>query len=206
MPKHTSNLAKKFVSHLNYLEFTRKKMESLHSNNQIVRRDIEQVYRGLFLECFTSFEKMLEQLFLGLLVDPGLTHSYSNINPRVTFKSYVVARDVVFGGRNYIDWLPFNWTENRAKVFFTGGLPFTSLSATSKNILKEIGYIRNAIAHSSHHSKKVFINKVLGNTPLPPRERKVPSYLRSIFRSYPQQTRYENYIIELAQVARQLCN
>ena len=55
----------------------------MHSGT-IVRRDIEQIYKGLYLETVCSFERFLEDLFLGLLVG-RITHPSSSVVPRVTF-------------------------------------------------------------------------------------------------------------------------
>jgi hypothetical protein len=62
------SLVNDLVAHLKSLEWTRTKMERLLSEGAIVRRDIEKVYKGLYLDAITSFEGLVEELFLGLLV------------------------------------------------------------------------------------------------------------------------------------------
>ena len=39
-------------------------METLFSSGYIAQTDIEQVYAGLFLNTFTEFEALIEDLFL----------------------------------------------------------------------------------------------------------------------------------------------
>jgi len=43
-------------------------METLLGKGIIVRRDIEQIYNGLYLDAVCSFERFIEGLFIGLLV------------------------------------------------------------------------------------------------------------------------------------------
>lgn len=196
--------AAKLIAHLNYLESTRTKTETLMYNGEIVRRDIEQIYKGLYLEVVCSFEHFLEDLFIRLLTG-RCRHPSSSVVPRVTFKSSKVARDVVLGGHNYVDWLPYNHTQQRANAFFRNGLPFTLLESRDKQIIDQICHIRNAIAHQSNHAKKQFDDKVIGTIPITPRDRTPAAFLRSKFRISPVQTRYENLLIEMAGMAIKLC-
>lgn len=196
--------AAKLISHINYIEPTRTKMETLMYNGEIVRRDIEQIYKGLYLEAVCCFEHFLEDLFIGLLTG-RFKHPSPSVVPRVTFKSSKVARDIVLGGHNYVDWLPYNHTKQRANAFFRNGLPFTLLEPRDKQIIEQICHIRNAIAHQSNHAKKQFDDKVIGDIPIPPRDRTPAAFLRSKFRIAPVQSRYENLIIEMAGIAIKLC-
>lgn len=199
---HFNNL----VSHLNTLEKTRKKMELLLTKGIIVRRDIEQVYEGLYMSSITAFENWIENLFVGLLVG-RLKHCSSSVVPRVSFKSERVAREVIFSDRNYVDWFPYDkYTIKRANAFFRNGLPFTSLDRIDKGKLEAIFCIRNAIAHKSTHSKKKFEDKVIGSLHVTQQERTPAGYLRGIFRISPSQTRYKNLISEMASIAKKLCS
>ena len=186
------------------MEKTRTKLEKLKSQHIIVRRDIEQIYSGIFLEVICSFENFIENLFIGLLVG-RLIHGSPEIIPRVNFKSDRVARDIVLGGMNYVDWFPYRLTEKRAKAFFRRGLPFTVLDKNDKEKLENILYIRNAISHKSTHAIRTCEKKVIGSQILMPRERTTSGYLRGIFRIFPIQSRYENLITEISRIAMKLC-
>jgi len=204
MARASTTLVDQLVTTMNSLEKTRSKMETLLSAGSIVRRDIEQVYSGLFMKGITSFEYVIEALFVGLLVkqfDPT-----SKIVTRVTFDSHSVARDVVFGGRNYVDWFPYQHTEKRASAFFRAGKPFTHLSKPDKKILDNLLYIRNAIAHPSSYARRKFEQEVVGALPLTGVERSPAGFLRSPFRVMPYQTRYENAASEMVSLARKLCS
>ena len=204
MAKPATSLANALVGHLKALEWTRSKMETLLARDVIVRRDIERVYEGLYLDAITSLENLIEGLFLGLLTG-RIVHS-SSVVPRVTFRSDRVARDVVFGGRNYVDWFPYRYTEQRARAFFRSGIPFATLDKAHKTQLKNLLYIRNAIAHKSSYAKRTFEQEVIGSLLLTPRERTPAGFLRSRFRIAPVQTRYENLVADMVSIALELCN
>ena len=93
------------------------------------------------------FEGLLEDLFVRLLAG-GLNPS-RNVQPRVTFRSHSVARDVMLGGRAYVDWLPYHHTDKRAGAFFRGSFPFANLDKNDRKELERMILIRNAVAHQS---------------------------------------------------------
>jgi hypothetical protein len=203
LANRSSTLADEFVRRLNSSERTRKEVEKLFSRDGLTLRATEHVYGALFLNTVTSFERLLEDLFLGLL-DKRLLGK-KTIRPRVIFKSALVTREVVTGGKAYLSWFPYEWTEKRAEAFFTGGRPFTVLSAADKTFLQDLVTIRNAVAHQSSHALRKFEQRLIAGTPLLPRERTPVGYLRSIFRTAPVQTRYEQIAAECARVAYSLC-
>ncbi len=67
-------------------------------------------------------------------------------------------KDILRGGQNYRDYLPYNHTEDLAKLLFQGGRPFTHLDQTFKSSLTRCLKVRNYIAHRSEHSKTQFLN------------------------------------------------
>lgn len=204
MTKLSSIFSTQLSGHLNNLEYTRKKMEVLFSKKQIVERDLNVVYAGLFLGAVTSFETLLEDLFLDLLT--GRTkHISSKVRNKVTFSSTTVCRSIIYGGKKYVDWLPYNYTTGRAEIFFKEGLPFSAIEKADNNTLQEIMYIRNVLAHNSKHALKVFENMVIGSRTLLPKERTPVGYLRRPIAASPPQTQYEVYVAELAKIAYILC-
>jgi len=201
----SSALADQFYRRLRALDATRRRVEQLFANGSVSRRDVERVYEALFLNAVALFEDFLETLFVGLLVDQqGLTSGHADVNPRATVRSYVVARELVMGGRKYLNWLPYSETKDRARVFFTGGRPFMSLSQDLEEHLSTCCYIRNAIAHRSQHATDMFLEKVVGSKALAPRERKPAGYLRSIHIALPPPpfSRYEHHVGEVLRAAR----
>lgn len=204
MARLSNTIANELIGHLRYLNATRSKMEHLYKSGYIVRHDIEQIYEGLFIDAITSFEGLIEKLFIGLLIG-NIKHASANVVPRVAFKSAKVAREIVLGGKPYVDWLPYNYTEQRANAFFRNGHPFTFLDQPEKNSLAKLWWIRNAIAHISQFSMQKFQQKVIGPLPLLSRERTPSGFLRSVFRARPIQTQYEVSIIEICNLAFKIC-
>ncbi len=205
MPSPATTLSSNFSGHLRYLEYTRNKMERLLTDGVIVTRDINQVYIGLYLEAITSLETLIEALFLGLLSGRFTVESQA-VEPLVSFKNRTAVRPILFRDRNYLDWLPYGSTEERAQQFFRDGVPFSCLGDRERQLIRTAIYLRNAIAHKSRHSLEMFEERVLGNQNLMPHERRPAGYLRSVFRTSPNQNRYENFIQGMAYIATTLCS
>lgn len=188
-------LVKEFVGHLNDLERTRKKVESLFQQGSLNKRDIEQVYKGLFLDAISSFEYSVEELFIRIL--SGRVFN----NKKVKIKSLVTARKIIFAGKNYVDWLPYDYTKKRARIFFSSGAPFTNLDRDDEDYLEKMNTIRNAIAHKSVHAKKQFNNKVIESQNLLPSEKTPAGFLRAILSQQPYRiTYFETYLSKLTQI------
>jgi hypothetical protein len=203
MPKPAKSLADDFVNRLRKFERSRSKLERLLLRGQVSRHDVSLFYEGIFLRTVTSFETLMEELFLGFLT--GSLYGASSVRPRVQFRSSAVARDVMLGGKAYVDWLPYHFTEKRANAFFRGGLPFRFLDRTEVRSLERLLTIRNAVAHQSHAARKRFESEVLGSAPLLPIERTPAGFLRSVFSTAPPKTQYEDIAGTCALLARKLC-
>lgn len=199
--KSSSSLAQQFVKQINSLERTRKEIDSLYSKDLVKLSVVEHTYAALYLSVFTSFEGFLEDLFIGLLVD-GKGYAQTNVNARVLVKTHAIARELIFaeGNGNYVNWLPFNYTERRSRLFFTAGRPFTSLDDRYKGILQQSQDVRNVLAHRSSDSLERFTKRVVGNQKLNPREKKPLGYLRA-FHTSATPTKYEFHVNSLSLVA-----
>lgn len=181
-------------------------MESIANNGSLARRDIEKVYESLYLRAFTDFENLIEEYFIGMLTKQILPPTHL-IVPRVVFKSGQIAREVVYGGRSYVDWFPYDRTLKLADVFYRSGRPFSDFDRSDKHELDKLLKLRNAIAHSSSHAKREFERHVIESTPLMPRERTPAGFLRSqILSLSTSQTRFQNFMIEMAGFANKLCS
>jgi hypothetical protein len=194
----TQALARRYRS----LNASRCRVDSLLSKQLISQRAAEQMYEGLFISAFTAMEGLVEEVFIGLLT-PSLVYSHGSAKTRVSVKSPKVAREIVVGtGRRYVDWLPYERTEERAHLFFRGGRPFTNLGAADKQALLKCQVIRNAIAHRSRHSMRQFEHIVLAPIALPPRQRKPGSFLHAQFSAAPVQRWYEVLVAQMLHCAR----
>jgi hypothetical protein len=193
-----------FHRRLASLNHTRMRMESLYSRGDILLRDVSTVYESLFLRAVVGFEQFCEVLFLEILKG-RIRYSGSRVVPRITHNSVGAMREVLLQGKPYLDWLPYESTEKRAKWYLNGGRPFTNLDDAERSTIKTIQTIRNAIAHSSDHALRKFRQSVIGNQSLLPRERTPAGFLRSQLTNAPMQRRIEVYVAELGSIAAKIC-
>lgn len=206
MPKPSSTLADKLANRLRAVEYSRARIEALTARDLLPKRAALHMYEGLFLSSHVAFEAFLEELFFGLLVDgKGVVSARSEVGPRIIVRSFNTARELLFPSRRpFVDWIPYDNTLELASKYFRGGRPFSELSDSQKQHLKRCHAIRNVVAHESIDSKRKFEKRVLGATPLSPQERTPAGYLRGLYRTTPDQTRYENYMAQLLLIARDL--
>jgi len=205
--KHSITLATTLSRRAQNIESTRRNIELIAQNGELGLMDVERTYEGLFLNVVIAFEGFLEDLFVGLLIDnAGVKSSRKDIVPRIQVRSHKIAREVILAtsARNYVDWLPYQRTINISNVFFRGGRPFSELNDQQLNHLMKCQTIRNVIAHKSRFSYAQFEKRVIGNRNLPTNERKPAGYMRGIFRTQPNVTRFENLAVQTLQIVQQL--
>jgi hypothetical protein len=203
MAKLTKRLHQNFETQLISIEATRGKMEGLYVAGHINVSDIEHVYAGLFMELFTDFEALLEELFFGLLNGQLFTRTYPVIK-KATISPITELKSIVFGGKAYVNWLPYKeHTLPRAKLYIDSGEPFCRLNAGDINKISNYHVIRNAIAHKSENSLDKF-NSIIAALPLLPAEKTPTGYLRSK-PHVAGQTQFEIAAIELKTLTNTLC-
>jgi hypothetical protein len=196
-------IARSFRHKIKNFEFTRKRIEDLYSKKFIVGRDLQTLYEGLFLRLVTSFESFLEDLFLQIML--GKTcYPKSRVKPRVEFRSITVLREVLLQTHDYLEWLPYQKTLNRANSYLRGGRPFSQLTDAQISKIREAIRVRNSVAHSSEYSKIIFEKKVLGNLILSPRERTPAGFLRSTVRINPPLCRFQLYLSNFSRISHDL--
>ena len=203
MPKKAARLAEHFIRRTSALETTRAKMEALLTTGALNNADIEHVYAGLFLEAFTEFEALVENLFFGLLTGKYYCSSIPIVrNAKIT--PVAMTKQFVFGTKAYLDWLPLeDHAIPRAKLYLKNGEPFNSLSKPERTSLKNYHLLRNAVAHKSEVAKKKF-EQSIGNFTLLPSEKTPIGFLRS--KPSGLQTQHEITILELGAIATRLCS
>lgn len=119
--------------------------------------------------------------------------------------SNVALMEILLQHNKYLNWLPFDRVEERARLYLKDGRPFTRISSGDKAMITTITIIRNAIAHKSPHALVEFERKVMGVKTLLPRERTPGGYLRSSASATPPVNQFEVYIGELGRIASSLC-
>jgi hypothetical protein len=153
------------------------------------------------MRAITTLEAFLEELFF-LAVLGRSDHSKSRALPRAEFQSRAVLSEFVLEGRDYVDWLPYRATENRALVYLRQGRPFTELSDGQKSQIKEWHVTRNAIAHPGRHAQEQFRHKVIGQMALLPHEKTPSGFLRS--KVQPNLRRFESILSGMLQIGSDL--
>ncbi len=95
---------------------------------------IIQGYTGLYLDLFTEFEGLIENLFIGIL-SGTVTPNNASIKRKLTIKPVSEIESVLLGEmRTYLNWLPYpDQTIKRANIYFDGGKPFTLLNDIEKS-------------------------------------------------------------------------
>lgn len=150
-------------------------MERQHALGSISLLDLERVHAGALIGFYAYYEQSLEKLFLGILLR---RLSRADVNPLVQIASDRVARDVIEAGRPYASWLPYDYTQRRAAAYFSGGRPFSVLTASDKQTLKRLAILRNAVAHESGSARSKFENEFVVGKSLPPGQHRPAGYLR----------------------------
>lgn len=195
------SLALRYQRHVARLDATRRRSEAAFAAGRLRSGDLDIVYSGLFLQLIVAYEAAIERFVLGLTVRPGgVASSVKGVGGRLYVKSYEHALSVAAGGgrREYADWMGRQRLEDNAALLLKGGLPFSSVPTASWEPIEKARHIRNAIAHPSKSAREKFESQVIGNTPLPKRERKPPGYLRGVIAGPPTQTRWEVFAANIA--------
>jgi len=131
------------------------------SGSATAPRDVrERLLESLFLNAVTAVEAFFERLFFAAVTGGIRT---GGVRPIIRFPSVDIARRMVMPPRqNYLSWLPFRDTSDRAQAFLDRGLPFSHLDerAQLRTRLNEALTVRNVVAHRSDHAQAQFDNLV----------------------------------------------
>lgn len=204
MPRRPSYLAGDFSNKLALLERTRSKVEAIFIQGNLDRQDVEAVYSGLFIDAFTEFEALIERLFLGLF-DGSLRSVSQPATRRFKLRPNTFCREVVFDGKDYADWLPFDdRTIPKAKRFLNAGIPFSNLTQPEIQALKQAHLLRNALAHKSDAATKRFLSTI-NQQALLPHEKTPSGYLRTLPQGAAGLTQFALTMNVLSVTAKKLC-
>jgi hypothetical protein len=191
-----------FQSHLRRLNRNCSRAERLVSTGRISVGDCELIYEASFIASVGSLEHMIEAMLIEMI---RMERGSAKGNRSLIFAtSRATIRNIVLGGRSYVEFLPIDRAVARAGIFLSDPVPFSKLGAFEVDLMKQAMYVRNAIAHRSEHATAVFRRSVAGVNQLPPNRRHPGAYLRSVFRVQPTQTRQELYFAAMQTISRAL--
>lgn len=200
------NLFSKIKKDYKKIFLTEKRINKIAVNRDIfiAKRDIEVMYEGLFLKSITIFESFIEELFIGLLYNNYELKTRKKIQKH-TFPNRELVLNFIKHKNKFIELMPYNKLKESSKIFFNHNNPFVKINESSKNSLNEIYTIRNAIAHNSQFADKKFKNLLQNKGISNPKILKSPAlFLKSNHST--NQSIFENYIIELNSIAREIIN
>jgi hypothetical protein len=135
----------------------------------------EKLFEGIFLDAFKSFERTIENLFIGGMLS-------KEIIKRKKFCSYVHPKnsahaiDILLLEKDFIDWTNPESIIRRAEALFQNHSIISDCIKNNMQFLTDAKRIRNSIAHESDDSNKQFIkvlNKYFGTHPV---RRKTPGW------------------------------
>ncbi len=201
MPKQAGDVVAELASSARGLNQYLSRIEGLFLVRQLPMADVQRAYSGAFLSFYIALERTIQELFMGILMG-RLIVSRPGIRPLVTVRSEVIARKIVRGDRRYVDWLPYNFTRDRANAFFSRGKPFEALTAAEVERLEDVRIIRNALAHGGEHAMAVFQRRFTAGLALPSDQRRPSGYLRG--QHGVGQTRFTNLLAQSIVVTRRL--
>jgi hypothetical protein len=202
-----TELAERLAREARSLEVYVGRVDALVRAGRMPKIDLDRAYAAGYMLFYTSVERTLEQLFVGLLTGK-VTLSQSKVKPVVIAPNAPKALRLVLGDRTYVDWLPYErHTKRRAQALFADGKPFTSLAKQDRVFLERMSVLRNALAHRSDHSLRQFNREFIDNNPvpggLPPAQHKPIGYLRGQHAA--NQSRLSYQLAEAAAIVRRLC-
>lgn len=186
-------LLRQSLNELGNIEQTRVRIENAVSPNGLRATDAERAYEALFLRSFTIFEFYLETLFYRSITG-SIKYPKTHLQCRAGMLTRNAANIMVFKQEKYLTWMPYDNTRARAEIWFVGGRPFTLLSDPQRQFLTQATAIRNAIAHSSSHSRSEFLKKVVGNSSVPARDKAPARWLRRKTRIGHSDTYFQVYL------------
>lgn len=198
-----SKAFQQFSAQLVDLESAQGRLESALGNGISPNSDILLAYEGLFLRLVVAFESYLEA-YLAELLDNAHTPSVTGFVRLVQFQTPAVREAVISALDDYVAWLPMDRTIKVAALYLENGVPFSAVDSTGRSRIKQMLYIRNAIAHSSAHALSQFVDKVIGNAKLPISEQSPAGYLRGAVSSSPRTTRLNIFFQQLLIVAQSI--
>lgn len=199
MPSAPSSVADKVAARGRWLNWYSLRMQ----RHGLSSRDLNQVFAGAFTSFFAFLERSIEDLFIGVVTN-RIVYPQPAIRPLVTFASSAVARKVIYAGRAYADWLPYDLTRKRARVFLAQGRPFVNMPPADVKVLDSLGTLRNAISHDSKYAMTRFRENYVDGRLLPPDQRRPPGYLRGMHAA--DQTRLSFLFSEANAVMGRLCS
>jgi len=169
------NIGKRYQRALARLRRCGSRIDRLLLGNRIAASECDLLYESVLLNAVARFEGLLNQLLEEFVC--GSASRKSGHFPLLSPRSRETFREILTGGRPYIELMPYGRCVEVSQRFLNNGAPFVSVSTTDQALLESIGFIRNAIAHRSDTAMQRFRTRVSGVSSLSPPRRFPGPYL-----------------------------
>ena len=159
------------------------------SSNRDDARARDYVIQGLYLVGVRSFENFIEGQIVGLATGKlswkprVIGPARCNCTTRFNEKRLSFANELIFAGKEYADYLPYQRTTSIAKRIFVSGRPFSLLGDNEKSTINRCIKVRHYIAHNSDHAARDFVKTVTAIKKFRVKKPSVTHYLNENIRS-----------------------
>jgi len=185
-------LSRSFQGHIDRLAGCAQRLETLLNNHRVSVTDVELVYISAFLSVCARWESFMEDTIIEASCGRG-SRGQARFR-HVDFRSRAdLRRFLLYPNKEYFSLPSLKQGIALASILVKEGRPLSKISESNQTHIQQAAWIRNAIAHQSDYSLRVFRDKVSGVTSLPQRSRRPGPFLRTVFRISPMQRRYEIY-------------
>ncbi len=120
-----------------------------------------------FLQAFKNWEGLLEETFIAFMCS-RLAADGATIPCHVAAPNDDVARNLLYQGRQFIEWTDPEVVRERARCLFSIASRIESAINPVIGQLREMRYVRNAIAHASPQASRKFkdlVQRLFGGAP-----------------------------------------
>lgn len=196
-------LSESFQRHIDRLAGCVERLEKHLVNREVSVTDAELLYTSAFLSVCARWQSFMEDSIIEASCG---RESRSRTNYRhVEFQSRAALRRLLlYPDKDYISLPSLKQGIAMASLLVNQGRPLSQISEPNQTHIQQAVWIRNAIAHQSDHSLRVFREKVPGVSTLPHPRRRPGPFLRTVFRSSPTQRRYEIYFTAFKSAAKEV--
>ena len=179
------------------------RLEKHFVNHEVSVTDVELLYTSAFLSVCARWESFMEDSLVEAACGCGsrkrTNYRHAEFRSRPTLR-----RLLLYPDKKYVSLPSLKAAIEVASMLVNEGRPLSQISEANQTYIQQAAWIRNAIAHQSDHSLRVFREKVPGVSSLPHAHRRPGRFLRTVFRSSPAQRRYEIYFAAFKSAAKEV--
>jgi hypothetical protein len=140
------------------LRATQGKAVNLRENGSLDLGDLDYIVEALALHLFASFESFVNDIFLLILSEGS---EMTVVRSRLRTNDPAVAREILYGDSEVLEWSPVAVVVRRANRFLEYGQPFSRLRFRNLEPVDNLRVIRNRIAHHGEKARATYEAKIM---------------------------------------------